>query len=491
MAGSCRHGIVSAVGPTFATLEVSTLTTAARQGLPDWAAPGSPSPIRLLHRRPHPLNHRRFAIKINALLDVNVLAHETTDEVTVLLELEAPAADTDAARPPSTLQVVLDRSGSMDGAPLEGAKAALISLVQRLEPADNFGLVTFDNEAQVVVQAGPLTDKAQVIAQIHAIATGGCTDLGAGYLRGLRELRRVATPGAGGTVLVISDGHINAGITGIDDFASITAKAYADRIVTSTLGYGRGYDESLLSAIARSGSGNHVFADNPDAAGAAIAQEIDGLLDKVVQVATLTVAFERTVQMLRLYNDLPAQQIADGTVMIELGDLYSAETRKLLMRLQVPAMAALGLAQVATLTLEYVELPGLVEQSVSLPITVNVVPGDEVGDRIPHPSVQSEVLFQEAQESKRKASEAFEAGDVDGGETFLACAHSLIGSALDVAPPDLAQGMRDESDEIDALRSLTSVEDAGFLSKSTRDSYHHQNRKRGRRRTGGDQDGAR
>ena len=122
---------------------------------------------------------------------------------------------------------------------------------------------------------------------------------------------------------------------------------------------------------------------------------------------------------------------------------------------------------------------------------MNVVHGDEVGDRIPHPSVQSEVLFQEAQESKRKASEAFEAGDVDGGETFLACAHSLIGSALDVAPPDLAQGMRDESDEIDALRSLTSVEDAGFLSKSTRDSYHHQNRKRGRRRTGGDQDGDR
>jgi Ca-activated chloride channel family protein len=472
-------------------LEVSTLTTAARQGLPDWAAPGSPSPIRLLHRRPHPLNHRRFAIKINALLDVNVVAHETTDEVTVLLELEAPAADTDAARPPSTLQVVLDRSGSMDGAPLEGAKAALISLVQRLEPTDNFGLVTFDNEAQVVVQAGPLTEKAQVIAQIRAVATGGCTDLGAGYLRGLRELRRVATPGAGGTVLVISDGHINAGITGVDDFASITAKAYADRIVTSTLGYGRGYDESLLSAIARSGSGNHVFADNPDAAGAAIAQEVDGLLDKVVQAATLTVAFEPTVQMLRLYNDLPAQQIADGAVMIELGDLYSAETRKLLMRLRVPAMAALGLAQAATLTLEYVELPGLVEQSVSLPITVNVVPGDEVGDRIPHPSVHSEVLFQEAQESKRMASQAFEAGDVDGGEIFLACAHSLIGSALDVAPPDLAQGMRDESDEIGALRSLARVEDAGFLSKSTRDSYHHQNRKRGRRRTGGDQDGAR
>jgi len=79
------------------------------------------------------------------------VAHETSDEVTVLLELAAPAVVTDTMRTPSTLQVVLDRSGSMDGAPLEGAKAALTSLVQRLEPTDNFGLVTFDNHAQVVV----------------------------------------------------------------------------------------------------------------------------------------------------------------------------------------------------------------------------------------------------------------------------------------------------------------------------------------------------
>ena len=67
-------------------------------------------------------------------------------------------------------------------------------------------------------------------------------------------------------MLVVSDGHVNAGIKDVDEFASITSKAYADGIVTSTLGYGRGYDETLLAAVARSGNGNHVFAANPDAA---------------------------------------------------------------------------------------------------------------------------------------------------------------------------------------------------------------------------------
>ena len=105
-------------------------------------------------------------MKINALLDVNVVAHETEDEVAVLLELEAPAALADATRPQASLQVVLDRSGSMGGAPLEGAKKALVALVRRLEPTDNFGLVTFDDSAQVVVPAGPLADKDAVIAQL-------------------------------------------------------------------------------------------------------------------------------------------------------------------------------------------------------------------------------------------------------------------------------------------------------------------------------------
>lgn len=427
-------------------------------------------------------------MKINALLDVNVVAHETEDEVAVLLEVEAPAAVTDATRLQASLEVVLDRSGSMYGAPLEGAKKALVALVRRLEPTDNFGLVTFDDSAQVVVPAGPLTDKEAVIARINAVHSGGSTDLSAGYLRGLREIRRVARHG--GTVLVISDGHVNAGIQKVDEFASITSKAYAEGVVTSTLGYGQAYDETLLSGIARAGSGNHVFADNPDAAGAAIAGEVDGLLNKVVQAASLTVTFEPSVEFLRLYNDLPAQQIGSGKVMVELGDLYAQEARKVLLKFKVPALSALGLARIATLELAYVELPGLVEQVASLPINVNVVPGDEATGRVPHPVVRSEVLFQEAQDVKRQASEAFERGDFQEGRRLMGETRSRLSASLQAAPealkPDIAAEI-DEVDRMDRMSTDLGVGSAPMMSKMSRDSYHRMNRKRGRtRRDGGD-----
>ncbi|MCX4427213.1 vWA domain-containing protein [Streptomyces mirabilis] len=92
------------------------------------------------------------------------------------------------------------------------AKTALKDLVDRLRPDDNFGPVAFDDQAQVVAPAGPLTDKDAVKSAIAGLRPGGSTNLSPGYLRGLQEAERVAAD-AGATVLLISDGHANCGVT--------------------------------------------------------------------------------------------------------------------------------------------------------------------------------------------------------------------------------------------------------------------------------------
>ena len=419
-------------------------------------------------------------MKFSAQLDVNVVDHEADDEVVLMLDLEAPPApDADHDRPATSLQIVLDRSGSMSGEPLEGALRAIAALVQRLDSRDNFGVVAFDDSVQVVVPAGPLSDKQAVLDRLAQVDAGGMTDLSGGYLRGLQEIRRVMGE-TGGTLLIVSDGHVNGGISDPDQLGDLARKAYGDGIVTSTLGYGLGYDETLLSAITRGGSGNHHFAETPDAAGAAIASEVTGLLAKAIQAASLTVSFSSAVELLRLYNDLPATQIGPGKVMIELGDFYFEEERKLLLRFKVPAMAGLGLAQIARLELRYVELPQLVEQIVMLPVTVNVVPGDEAAGRVPDPTVRSEVLFQEAQHSKRLASEALEQGDRGTAKKLLDDAVKTLHEAGDVAPASLREELEREVQDIAHLSEQSIVGDTRMMSKMTRASYHQQNRKRGR-----------
>ncbi|MCG7630901.1 VWA domain-containing protein [Gordonia McavH-238-E] len=422
-------------------------------------------------------------MKLSAALDVEVVAHEAADEVTVLLELQAPAGPL-TNRTPTAFQVVLDRSGSMSGAPLDGARKALTGVVAQLDPADVFGVVTFDDAADVVVPAARLSNKQRATDAIAGISSGGSTDLSSGYLRALQEVRRGigAASIRGGTVLIISDGHVNRGIQDVDDLASVTAKAAADGIVTSTLGYGRGYDETLLSAMAKAGNGNHVFADDPDAAGAAIGGEVDGLLAKAAQAVTLTVRSVPQVTQLTLYNDLPVHQIAEHELMIELGDLHSLEQRKLLLQMKVDGLAALGLVQVADLELRYVETATLTEHTVTVPISVNVVPGDELGDRIPNPKVHSEKLYQEGQAEKLRASRAFEHGDIEGGESALGVARARLTEAAAFCPPEDRQTIDDEVGALDGLAADIRTTGAGYVSKATRDSYHLANRKRGRRR---------
>lgn len=59
---------------------------------------------------------------VNAHLDLDVVAIEQSDEVTLMLELDAPPAPESRPRPPAAVQIVLDRSGSMSGERLGAAK---------------------------------------------------------------------------------------------------------------------------------------------------------------------------------------------------------------------------------------------------------------------------------------------------------------------------------------------------------------------------------
>lgn len=423
-------------------------------------------------------------MKLSAALDVEVVAHESRRRG----DRAARTAGTGRSRHGPDTHSVPGRARPERVDVRRPTRRRTESSGERGHPARPNRCIraghTFDDAADVVVPAGPLTDKQRATDAVARIDAGGLTDLSSGYLRALQELRRGTTAAGsrGGTVLIVSDGHVNQGIQDVDALAGVTAKAAADGIVTSTLGYGRGYDETLLSAMARAGNGNHVFADDPDAAGAAIAGEVDGLLAKSAQAVTLTVRFVPQVQKLTLYNDLPAHQIAERELMIELGDLHALEQRKLLLQMKVDGLAALGVTLVADLELRYVETATLTEHTVTLPISVNVVPGDELGDRIPDPKVQSEKLYQEGQAEKLEASRAFERGDLATGQDALRRARTRLAEAANLSSPDDRGAIDADLQALRALAFRLHESGAAYVSKATRDSYHLSNRKRGRRR---------
>ncbi len=412
---------------------------------------------------------------VTAHLDVDAVALEQDDTVTVMIELVAPVLTETGPRVDHTAVVVLDRSGSMQGARLEAARGALLGLVDRLSDNDQFGLVVFDDSSQVAVPTGPLgrLGRDEVRRIIRSIMPGGSTDLSSGYLRGLQEARRAATT-TGATLILLSDGQANAGIVDPVQLRGVAEQARTSQVTTSTIGIGTGYDETILAALAEGGAGNHSFAEQADAAGVALAGEIEGLLSKTVQAASLTIAAGPEINAITLLNDLPFVSLPDA-MQIDIGDFYSGEQRRLILRIHVPARAGLGVATIGEITLRYVEVPALIEHVITLPLAVNVVPGDVAAGRVRDAEVVQEELLLQVQISKKEAERALLHGDTDAARHHLGAASDMIASSP-LQSPDLMQEsawlddslrLLHERDDIYNRKRMTSSYSKGMRGRRT------------------------
>ena len=102
---------------------------------------------------------------------------------------------------------LLDRSGSMGGAPLKQGRAAIESCLAKLSPADAFGIVAFDNDSErfsetLLVATPDRLNKASVF--LGKINARGGTELAAGV-----EAAADLFAGSPGEIFLITDGQVS------------------------------------------------------------------------------------------------------------------------------------------------------------------------------------------------------------------------------------------------------------------------------------------
>lgn len=417
-------------------------------------------------------------MELDAKLDLSVVAVDSGETVHLLLELEAPCLEGERRRDPANLQVVLDRSGSMGGGSLISALQAIDSLVGRLGPDDQLGLVCFDDSVTVPVAAGPVGDGQTIRSALRQIHPGQMTNLGSGLMRGIQEADRASADRAS-TLVLLSDGHTNQGVTEHGALEGVAKGALEHRITVSTVGIGHGYDEDLLEAISRGGGGNSHFALSGDEAGAHLAGEVEGLLEQTVQATSLIVRPSGEVSGVRLYNDLPVSEI-EGGFMVEVGELLSGEKRRLLFEIDVPDIATLGLAEVCEMELRWVETETMESKVLKIPVNVNVVPGDQAAGRVADPEVETELRFQEAQRAKKRANDALARGDHDEARQLWHDSRRRLDSLDQSLMSDRERN--DIGEEIQSLDYIAEQAecDANMARKFSQADYHRKMRKRGR-----------
>lgn len=112
-----------------------------------------------------------------------------------LIEIHAVGSDAPSGLPgsrtPLNLCLVLDRSGSMEGPPLEFAKQACTRLVDLLGPEDVLSIVTFEETVDLMMRPQRVTDRQTIKDAIQRIVPGNTTNFYDGIAYGLQQVTQV------------------------------------------------------------------------------------------------------------------------------------------------------------------------------------------------------------------------------------------------------------------------------------------------------------
>jgi Ca-activated chloride channel family protein len=276
----------------------------------------------------------------------------------LIVEVTAPEVEDDASRPeqPLNLGLVIDASGSMGGAAfhgqrtsrLEAARQAGSGVADRLSEDDVLSVVSFADDTLTHIAATSMSDSGRASASdaIRSIHTRGCTDMGAGWLKGAEHVARFMEqhPGTRNRLLLLSDGHANRGVTEPDQLAD-TAAGLRDRGVnTSTVGIGLDYSTDQLEVLAEHGGGMMHHAEHPEDIVAVILAELNEMRTSVIADLAVSVSQDEE-DVDDSGNPPPSLNVSpvgyvsrddDKVMTTPLGSLVSGACRRVIFRINVP-----------------------------------------------------------------------------------------------------------------------------------------------------------
>jgi Ca-activated chloride channel family protein len=271
--------------------------------------------------------------------------------IEALVRLRAPEKPPQAKpREPITLALVLDRSGSMAGAPLAEAKRCARMIVQSLGPRDRAAVVAFDDEVERLSSVAGSDQRSGLVAAIDSIESGGATDLHGGWLEGARVLgQHVAGTGVH-RVILLSDGAANRGEMDLETISASCRDLAKQGISTSTYGLGSAFNEDLMLAMGKAGRGNTYYGQSAQDLAEPFQNEFALLTSLCARGMVLKVTAPKGVQV-ALRNDYELAE-GEGTAW-KLPDLAFEAEAWAYLKLVVPNVY-------------------LAQPSVSLPITLSI-----------------------------------------------------------------------------------------------------------------------
>ncbi len=249
-------------------------------------------------------------------------------DVNILVEAEASSID---PRQPVVLNVMIDRSGSMKGAPLSAAIEAVLGLVEISGSADFLGLVLFDGVAEQRVPVISMDErgKQQMRAALHGIQTGRGTALHSAVELALKGLQRTLVPGRRQRILLLTDGEPSVGPNQIQVFATLGVKLAQENISVHALGLSRHYLADVLNALTQPSGNGFDHVDGPAGLSEVMGALIAHLFGQVASDSIVRLK-PRGMASLTCRHSFPTK-LEEDALAVMLGDVSRGLKRRVLL----------------------------------------------------------------------------------------------------------------------------------------------------------------
>jgi len=159
--------------------------------------------------------------------------------------------------PGVAMSLVIDRSGSMTGLPIEMAKAACRATVETLRGDDLVEVIAFDSQPKRFVKLQPARYINRIRAEVATIQPGGGTAIFPALDAAYQDISVVQARKK--HVILLTDGRADS-----DGIRDLVGAMIAEGITVTTVGLGDGADADFLRLIADAGGGRYHHVPDPN-----------------------------------------------------------------------------------------------------------------------------------------------------------------------------------------------------------------------------------
>ncbi len=250
---------------------------------------------------------------------------------------------------PINLALVIDHSGSMEGAKIEKARQAACIAIDQLQPTDIFSLVQFDNRVDVLIPAQPVEDKERLREIVERIRPGGSTALYAGVEEGAHQLQKYFDEKNVNRVILVSDGIANVGPNSPDELADMGREIREHGGAVTTVGLGDDYNEDIMTSIAEASGANYYYVKDAEKLPGVFEEELGQVKNAVAQDLRIIIEVPEGIDPIEIIG-MPEVKFEGRKATIHLGSFYASQRRDILVRCRIQSphsdTAEIGHAQI-------------------------------------------------------------------------------------------------------------------------------------------------